>query len=198
MNYTPKQLKIMKFIASFQKEHSYSPTLKEIAESFGVSTVTVFEHIRTLEKKQALACLKHKSRSIEIIDDAFLKKESGALAVMGQIAAGSPILAVENREEIDLQEVFPPRADTFVLKVKGESMIDDHIMDGDMVIARKCDTPKNGDTVVALVDEHEATLKRFYREKDRVRLEPANAAMEPIYTNNVKIQGVVIGVIRRF
>lgn len=115
---------------------------------------------------------------------------------MGQIAAGLPIDAIEDREMLDLEEIFDRPAETFVLRVVGDSMIDEHICDGDMVVCERRQTARNGETVVALLNDEEATLKKFYREDGRIRLQPANPDYEPIFPDNVRIQGVVIGVIR--
>jgi repressor LexA len=119
-----------------------------------------------------------------------------SLPLAGQIAAGSPVLAQEESERVDFADLFDVD-DHFCLKVKGESMIEDHISEGDFVIVNKQSSCRDGEIVVALVDGHEATLKRFYKERDRVRLEPANSNMKPIYANNVDILGVVVGVVRR-
>ena len=128
---------------------------------------------------------------------AFEDNRPGALPLVGRIAAGSPIEAIENRQSLDLQEMFPATQDTFVLRVAGQSMVEDHIQDGDYVICQRRREARNGETVVALLDDGEATLKRFYREKGRIRLQPANATFKPIYVDNVKVQGVVVGVVRK-
>jgi repressor LexA len=120
------------------------------------------------------------------------------MPLVGRIAAGRPIEAIEMPDSVDLEEVFSSRYPVCVLTVVGDSMIDDQIRDGDLVIYERRSNPRNGDTVVALVDGEEATLKRFYKEKNRIRLQPANPKYKPIYTRNAEIQGVVIGVLRRF
>ncbi len=120
-----------------------------------------------------------------------------SLPLAGQIAAGSPVLAVEEDERIDFSSMFDSD-EHFCLRVKGDSMIEDQISDGDYVVVKKQDTCRDGEIVVALVDDQEATLKRFYREANRIRLEPANSSMKPIYSDNVAIEGVVIGVVRRY
>lgn len=222
MNLTPKQFEIVKFILNYRKEQGYSPTLVEIGERLGVSAVTVFEHIGALEKKGAVTRQRGRARGITI--SRALKAEvptstdhpygswvartvrrpsvagfgSLSLPLMGYIAAGSPIEAVEDKEALNLSEIFSPHRECFVLRVKGDSMVDEGIHDGDFVIVEKKDTAQNGETVVALFPDNEATLKKFYREKDRIRLEPANPLLEPIYTKDVRIQGVVIGVLRKY
>ena len=127
----------------------------------------------------------------------FPDERATLLPLAGKIAAGHPIEAVEDIEALDLEEIFASDADTFVLQVKGESMIEDQIRDGDFVVVERRNTANNGETVVALLEDGEATLKRFYKEKNKVRLQPANEAFEPIFVDSVDIQGVVIGVIRR-
>lgn len=126
----------------------------------------------------------------------FQDEQSSRLPLVGRIAAGAPIEAIENPETLDLQNLYPTDGDTFVLGVNGESMVEDHICDGDYVVCQKRNTARDGEIVVALLDNGEATLKRMYREKDRVRLQPANGDYEPIYVKNISIQGVVIGLIR--
>ncbi len=199
MTPTPKQLKILETIRNFRVQHGYSPTMQELADHLGVSKVTIFEHVGALEKKRVLRRDKHKARSLEIACDEKLPDEdrSTKLPLLGNIAAGSPIEAVENREELDLEQLFRSKNGVYVLRVRGESMIDDHLCDGDFVVIERRESARNGEQVVALLDNGEATLKRFYREKSRIRLQPANSRYHPIYTTNPHIQGVVIGVIRR-
>jgi repressor LexA len=208
MNLTPKQLKILNMIRETRLTRGYSPTMQEIADELGVSKVTVFEHVEALIKKRALLRQANKARSLEVSPHLDLPDERSnlRLPLVGSIAAGSPIEAVEDREHLDLGDLFaPPKGttggNTFVLKVRGDSMIDDHIADGDYVICEKRNAVRNGNTVVALLDTGEATLKRFYREKDgRIRLQPANDKYEPRYVqpDEVQIQGMVIGVVRTY
>lgn len=199
MNLTPKQLEVLKYIVRFRNKNGYSPTLAELAEQLGVSKVTVFEHVGALEKKGALRRDKHKARSLELNPGVTVPGElNPRLPLAGTIAAGQPIEAIEDTETLDLHEVFSSPHETFVLQVRGDSMIDDHIEDGDYVIVEKRDWAANGETVVALTDEGEATLKKFFRERNRIRLQPANANYPPIYVANIRIQGVVIGVLRKY
>ncbi len=195
---TPKQLRILTFIRDFSRAHGYAPTMQELADEFGLSKVTVFEHIEALEEKGYLRRARHKARSLELREGIdFPDERSTRLPLAGTIAAGKPILAVEDIEYLDLEQMFVTPRGTFVLKVRGDSMIGEHICDGDYVIVEKRDTARNGELVVALIDGEEATLKRFYRTRQGIRLEAANPAYEPIITRNVQIQGVVVGVVRR-
>ncbi len=195
---TPRQLQILTRIRDYRRSHGYSPSMQELADDLQISKVTVFEHVDTLVAKGQLYRNPHKARSLELTSQAQLPDERPTLLpLMGRIAAGLPIEAIENAEALDLESVFASRADTFVLRVTGNSMIDEQIRDGDYVVVEKRDTARDGETVVALIDDGEATLKKFYKEKNRIRLQPANADFEPIYVDNVNIQGVVIGVLRR-
>lgn len=172
--------------------------MQELADEFGVSKVTVFEHIAALQKKGYLKRSRHKARSLRLRDDiAFPDEKPTCLPLVGTIAAGQPIEALEEREVLDLEEVFVSAHETFVLRVRGDSMIDDNICDGDYVVVEKRDTARDGETVVALLEDGEATLKRLYREPDGIRLQPANPNYAPIKTQDVQIQGVVVGVVRR-
>ena len=214
MNLTPKQLKILTRIRDIRLSRGYSPTMQELADELGVSKVTVFEHVEALIKKGALIRKANKARSLEVTPEATLPDEERQtrLPLVGSIAAGVPIDAVEEREHLDLEELFAPRSGSlaatpkFVLRVKGDSMIEEQIRDGDYVICEQRNVARNGQTVVALLDtgvtdEGEATLKKFYREKDgRIRLQPANAKYEPIYAtpDQIQIQGIVIGVVRTY
>lgn len=205
MNLTPKQLKILTRIRDLRLTRGYSPTMKELAEELGVSKVTVFEHIEALIKKGALLRQPNKARSLELSPDIELPDEMRPtrLPLVGTIAAGLPIEAVEQREHLDLEELFtaPGKSgEMFVLRVRGDSMIDEQIREGDYVVILRTPTAHNGQTVVALLDEDEATLKKFYRDKGRIRLQPANEKYEPIWVDEdkVQIQGIVVGVIRSY
>jgi repressor LexA len=204
---TPKQQKILLLIRDWQLTKGFSPTLQEVADELGVSKVTVFEHVEALIKKGALRRDPNKARSLELSAKAQLPNEqrNTRLPLVGSIAAGYPIEAVEDTEVLDLEELFAPpgsgrTGDTFVLSVRGESMIDEQIRDGDYVICQRTSQARNGQTVVALLEDGEATLKKFYKEKGKIRLQPANEAFEPIWVEpeRVQIQGVVIGVVRTY
>jgi repressor LexA len=195
---TPRQTAILTFVRDYIHKNGYSPTYDEIAAEFDISKVTVFEHLSILESRGLVRRDRHKARSLRLADHLELPDERpGCLPMVGRIAAGAPIEAVENREIVDLDSIFSSQHGVYALEVKGDSMIDDHIMEGDYVVVERRTTPYNGETVVALLEDGEATLKRFYREKDRVRLQPANPRYEPIFVESVNIQGIVIGVIRR-
>jgi repressor LexA len=202
MNLTPRQLDVLVAIRNYRHLHGYAPTMQELADQLGTSKVTIFEHVGALEKKRVLRRDKHKARSLEIVSDERLPDEDRAtkLPLLGNIAAGSPIEAVENREEIDLETLFHAKAGVYVLRVRGESMIDDHLCDGDYVVIERRESARNGEQVVALLDTGEATLKRYFKEGGKIRLQPANSSMEPriVEADRVKIQGVVIGVLRTY
>jgi repressor LexA len=196
---TPKKMEILQFVRDFVRKNGYSPTLQELGDHLGVSKVTVFEHVEGLAKQKLLRRSTYKARSLELTSRVEFPDEAPSkLRLAGYIAAGSPIQAIESREVLDLEEVFTRRSGTYVLKVRGDSMIEDQICDGDYVVVERRENARNGETVVALLDDGEATLKRFYKLKDRVRLQPANSSMSPIYVSRVQIQGVVIGVLRKY
>jgi repressor LexA len=202
MNLTPRQIDVIVAIRNFRHINGYSPTMQELADQLGTSKVTIFEHVNALEKKRILKRDRHKARSLEIISDDKLPDEdrNTKLPLLGTIAAGSPIEAVETREEIDLEKLFASKTGVYVLKIRGDSMIEDHLCDGDYVIIERRENAKNGEQVVALLDTGEATLKRYYKEGHRIRLQPANSSMEPRYieADRCRIQGVVIGVLRSY
>jgi len=201
MNLTPRQLDVIVAIRNYRHLHGYSPTMQELADQLGTSKVTIFEHVGALEKKRVLRRDKHKARSLEIVADVLPDEERATkLPLLGNIAAGSPIEAVENREELDLESMFAAKQGVYVLRVRGDSMIDDHLMDGDYVVIERRENARNGEQVVALLDSGEATLKRFYKEGSKIRLQPANKTMEPriVDADRCKVQGVVIGVLRSY
>ena len=201
MTPTPKQLKILICIRNFRVRNGYSPTMQELADELGVSKVTIFEHVEALERKELILRARNRARSLEVAPTVKLPDESKAASypIVGTIAAGRPIEAIENRETLELENLFNTRHGTYVLRVKGNSMIDDHIADGDYVIIERREIARDGETVVALLDDGQATLKRFYKERGRVRLQPANSNMAPIYVDkDIRIQGVLIGVLRTY
>lgn len=204
MNLTPKQLKILQLIRDSRVRHGYSPTMQELADELGVSKVTVFEHVEALIKKGALSREANKARSLSITDGVALPDEERELSfpLVGKIAAGYPIEKYEDADQLNLADLFGPRVGqvnaTFALRVDGDSMRDEGILDGDYVIIERKDTAKNGDRVVALLPTGETTLKTFKREADHIALLPANPAFEPIRVKDCKIQGIVVGVMRRY
>lgn len=196
---TPRQLDILRIIRDFRNRNGYSPTMQEIGDLLSLTKVTVFEHVAALERKDLLVRgAKHKARSLQVSTKFHFPDEGPhQLPLVGRIVAGEPIEAVEDIEMLDLAELFKAPRERFALRVVGDSMIDEHIRDGDYVICQRRTTARNGDTVVALLADGEATLKTFYMEKGRIRLQPANPNYKPIYPDKVDIQGVVIGVIRK-
>ena len=196
---TPRQVEILTMIRDGRRKNGFSPTLQEIADELDISKITVFEHVESLIKKGLVKRRSNKARSLELTASARLPDERPTLLpLVGRIAAGRPIQAIESSDALDLETVFSSRNPVGVLKVSGDSMIDEHIRDGDLVVYEKRSNARNGETVVALIDGDEATLKKFYKEKNRIRLQPANTKYQPIYPDDVEIQGIVIGVIRRF
>ncbi|MBP7875775.1 transcriptional repressor LexA [Candidatus Woesebacteria bacterium] len=197
-----RQRQIVDFLAQYIQRNGYSPTLREIADSLGVSSLaTVHEHLQALERKHVIRRHEGAARGIELIDRTFVKMtESVDLPVLGFIAAGQPIEphTDPNASFKVSPEMISGKRRSYVLQVKGESMIEDHIADGDYVVIEETQVVNDGDIVVALLDNGLATLKRFYKELTRVRLEPANSSMSPIYATNVQIQGRVVGLIRKF
>jgi repressor LexA len=195
---TPKQFEILTFIKDSLREKGYPPSVREIGQAVGLSSSsTVHGYLRKLEKKGYLRRDPTKPRAIEVLDPEGESIKCVNVPLVGRVAAGLPILAVENREELfPLPVHFTGTGEFFMLKVQGESMIEAGILDGDMVVVRQQHDANNGDIVVALLEE-EATVKRFYKEKDRVRLQPENRVMEPIYTNQLQILGKVIGLVRK-
>jgi repressor LexA len=195
-NLTKRQKEILNFIQQFIESHDYAPSYREIAEHFQLGSVaTVADHLENLEGKGFLTKSLNEARSLQLTprwDD-----RSFEIPLMGLVAAGYPIEAIRTNETIDIPRDMMGK-NVFALKVRGESMIEDGIFDGDYIIIEQTDNPRNGEIVVALVDNENATLKRFYREKDRIRLQPANSNFNPIYSKKVMVQGRVKGVIRKF
>ena len=202
MTPTPKQLAILIAIRDFRVRNGYSPTMQELADQLDVSKVTIFEHVEALERKSLIRRARNRARSLEILPTVKLPDEAkpASFPIVGTIAAGRPIEAIESgRESLDLETLFTTRHGTYVLRVKGNSMIDDHITDGDYVIIERREQARDGEIVVALLEDGQATLKRYFKERGRIRLQPANAAMSPIYVDkDLKIQGVLIGVLRTY
>jgi len=197
MNLTKRQKEILDFITRYRGIHGISPTQREIREAFGLSSFgTVQKHLRLLEEKKALTRDWNKSRSLSPVEAA---APAPLVAVLGQVAAGHPIEPFPDRDTIEVPPSLMGKGEHFVLKVRGDSMVDDGIGDGDFIVVARRDKAENGQTVVALV-RGEATLKRFYAEGKKVRLQPANPAMKPIYADSrdVRVQGIVTGLIRNY
>ena len=191
---TKKQRAIYDFLKDKIVTRGYGPTVREIGTQFGIRSPNgVMCHLKALEKKGLITRESHMSRAIQLAEP--LSKMELPLA--GRVAAGSPLMALEQNDTVDFSGLFQSE-DHFCLQVNGESMIEDQIAHGDYVVIRKQGTCRDGEIVVALVDGDEATLKRFYREPHRVRLEPANSKMKPIFSSNVQVLGVLVGVIRQY
>jgi repressor LexA len=195
---TRRQREILTIFETYRRQHGISPTLEEIAQSLGVNKVTVFGHVAELEKKGALVRSKRGiSRGMQPVEAE--SSRSGRIQILGRVAAGIPIEAIETPEELDLRSLVPPDREVYALRVKGNSMIEDSIRDGDLVLVENRKQANNGEIVVAVLPEGDATLKRFYREKDgSYRLQPANSEMQPIRTREVEIRGVVLAVLRQY
>lgn len=195
---TRRQHQILDYLKSYTEETGMAPTLEEIAANFGVNKVTIFGHIGELERKGVIERAgKGLSRSLRVVEES-QPRSAATVSILGRIAAGSPIQAVEDPETLDLCDLIPKDRDVYALRVKGDSMIEDAIRDGDIVLVERRETARNGETVVAVLDDEEVTLKRFYKEAGRIRLQPANSSMGPIYVNDVQVRGVVIGVLRQY
>jgi repressor LexA len=193
-----RKVRILDFIAATLRARGFPPSVREIDKAVGLaSTSAVHHHLLKLEREGKLQKDATRSRALTIPGSVGGRVVSAP--IVGEIAAGEPIYAYEDKSEsMSIPgEMAAKGRDTFVLRVRGKSMIEDHIDDGDYVIVQTQNTARDGDIVVALLEDSRATLKRFFREKDRIRLQPANGQMQPIYTRDIQIQGKVIGVIRR-
>ena len=210
MAITKRQRQVYDFISSFVQSKGYSPSFEEIGEGLGLSSLaTVHKHISNLEKKGLLKRDYNRSRSIDVLAPRGRMKQAMGMAavatagvslpLLGRIAAGQPIEAVQNPETISLGDITRSR-DVYVLQVRGDSMQDEHIVDGDYVLVENTKIAHNGDIVVALVEGSETTLKYFFKEGDKIRLQPANSALKPIIVpaQDVQIQGRVIGILRKY
>lgn len=197
---TKRQREILDYLQDFIQQHGYAPSLEEIGRRFGLSSLaTVHKHLTNLQEKGFIKRAWNRSRSVEMIPT-----NSGGrsvdLPMLGYVAAGVPIEAIASTETIAVPEEMVGRRDTYVLRVRGNSMIDEQICDGDFVIIEDRKTAQNGETVVALLSGSDVTLKKLYRENGRVRLQPANPTMQPIFVepDQLHVQGVVIGVMRKY
>lgn len=196
---TKRQSDTLAFIRDFLAKHNYAPSYRDIMHGTGInSPATAYAHVQALKDKGYIKLTDGQMRSVELTEKSNLFTRGVELPLVGSIAAGEPIEAIENKETISVPLELLPNLNCYVLQVKGESMIDDGILDGDFVIVERNFYPTNGDVVVALIDNENATLKRYYREKTRIRLQPANQKMRPIYARNPVIQGIVRGVLRKY
>ena len=197
---TKRQREILDYLSDFIQQHGYAPSLEEVGRRFGLSSLaTVHKHLSNLQEKGFIRRAWNRSRSVELVP-AHGSGRSVDLPLLGYVAAGAPIEAIAGSETIAVPETFVGRRETYVLRVRGDSMIDEQIRDGDFVVVEDRKTVENGEMVIALVRGAEVTLKKFYRENGHVRLQPANPAMRPmvIPADDVQVQGVVIGVMRRY
>ena len=207
-----RKQRIIEYIATTVRESGYPPSVREIAAAVGLaSTSAVHHHLSALEKEGLLERDATQSRALRLTPAASLSSGSGSdvlarsgepgtatIPVIGEIAAGGPIEAYQDATEtVSVPDIINTSAETYVLRVRGDSMVDAHIMDGDLVVIREQQVARDGDIVVAQVEENAVTLKRFFKERDRVRLQPANESYEPQYYEDVRIQGKLVGVIRR-
>jgi repressor LexA len=200
MALTKRQKQILDYLDSFIEVNGYSPSFEEIADNFGYSSLaTVHEHLTNLERKGYLRKDYNKSRSLELVaSEGALAEE---LPLLGLVAAGLPIEAIEQNETLAVPHDMLRGGSNFVLRVRGNSMVEEQIRDGDYIVVQSRQTAENGEMVVALVHGDSATVKKLYREKDgRIRLQPANATMQPMYfpEDEVQIQGIVVAVIRKY
>jgi repressor LexA len=199
MHLTKRQREIFDFVSSFLEREGYAPSLEEIGEHFGLSSVaTVHKHIQNLTAKGLLRKSWNRSRSIEVVDES--APDSRPIPLLGTVAAGQPIQAVPTPDSISAPVEMIGSKECYALRVRGDSMIEDHILDGDVVVLESRTVPRAGETVVALIERDDVTLKRFYSEGDKVRLVPANPDLAPMEfpAEQVEVQGVVIGLLRHY
>jgi len=200
MAITRRQKEVLDFLSSFTTRNGYSPSYEEIAAGLSLrSLATVHKHVTNLQTKGLLQRAHNRSRSIDVLPQRSPKKAVDRLPLMGRIAAGKPVEAIEHAESISLGDIIGNR-EVYALEVRGDSMRDEHIVSGDYVLVERTRTAREGEIIVALVDGTDATLKRFYREGNLIRLQPSNKEMAPIYAQaaNVSIQGKVLGILRKY
>jgi repressor LexA len=201
---TRRQRQILNFISSFISEHGYSPSLEEIGEGLGLSSLaTIHKHLKNLERKGMIRRQWNHSRSIQLVDpaQAALMEHTIELPLLGRVAAGQPIEAIRDEQTFGVpQSMVSSGRQTYVLEVEGDSMIEEHIADGDYIVVESRETAMSGETIVALVEGENVTVKKFFPEGEMVRLQPANAQLAPIMiqADQVQIQGVVVGLMRRY
>lgn len=197
----PRQRQILNFIKQYINKFGYAPTLQEIGKEVGISTVsTIHEHLKALEKKEVIKRPKGRPRAIEVTDEDIQPAPSVNLPILGYIAAGKPIEAYDEKgAKLSVStSLISGNSSAYVLQIKGDSLVEEGILDGDFVVVEATKEVKNGDIVVALLQNGLSTLKRFFKEATRIRLEPANSKMAPIYVANVTIQGKVVSVVRKY
>ena len=212
---TPRQIQVLRLVATFCDRQCYSPTIAELASAMNLSRSTAFEHLAELQRKGLISTCQGRARSLKLTCQGYElleQAEAGrgdagvasadaagtAIPLMGQVAAGIPIEAVQNEDDLSFRDCFGSRGELFALEVRGDSMIEEDIRPGDYAVCRRSVTANNGDLVVARVENGEATLKRFRRDNAGIRLQPANSNYQPIVPTECHIEGVVVGLIRRF
>lgn len=203
---TRRQRQILDFYRDYSVEHGISPTLEEVAQNFGVNKVTIFGHVAELERKGVLTrAARGISRGLQLVEsevesspEPSRSASPTSVSILGRIAAGSPIETLEDPEELELGDLLPRDRDVYALRVRGDSMIEDGVHDGDIVLIERRSDAADGDMVVAVLPDEHATLKRIYREGKQWRLQPSHPTMPPIFTPQVEVRGKVIGVVRRF
>lgn len=218
-NITPKQLQVLEQIGNFQRSQCYSATIGELAKALNISRATAYEHIAGLREKKLLAASTGKARCLKLTkngerlleaqqqyeeaaqetEDVYAADSFDGITLRGRVCAGYGIDAIEEQQPFSLGQVFGNRGDVFALQVSGNSMIDAGINNGDYVMCRQANTANNGELVIALLDDGEnATVKRFFKSKRSIRLQPENDAFEPIFSKDCRIQAIVVGVVRQF
>jgi len=197
---TKRQREILDYLNEFIQQHGYAPSLEEVGRRFGLSSLaTVHKHLTNLQEKGFIKRTWNRSRSVELLQSRAAGRAVD-LPLLGYVAAGAPIEAIATSETIAVPEALVGKRDTYVLRVRGESMIDEQIRDGDYVIVEDRKTAENGEMVIALLGNSDVTLKKFYRENGHIRLQPANPSMEALVVpaDQVRVQGVVVGVMRKY
>lgn len=199
---TTKQLNILQYIEGYIRSQGYPPTIREIGDHFSITAKGAYDHIKAIEKKGYIKCERNRSRAIELLKDSAggppqSSENIASIPLLGRVAAGMPILAEENIEEyLSFPKAMVPQAGVFALRVAGESMLNAGIFDGDIAIIQKQEIARDGEIVVALIED-EATLKTFYKESNRIRLQPENDSFKPIYAKNPSILGKLVGLYRQ-
>lgn len=195
---TKRQKQIVDYLRRYLSTHGYAPTFDEIAHQFGFSSKgTVYKHIKALQNKGLVRHEWNRTRSIELTSES---RDQASLPVLGMVSAGKPIEAVEDAHQLEVPSIFLRAGSHYVLRVKGDSMVEEHIRDGDLVVVQEKTEALNGETVVALIDDNEVTIKKFFRRDGKVELRPANERIKSVIidSNRVRIQGVVVGVMRTY
>ena len=201
MPLTQRQKQVLTFLTTYLRENGYSPSMEEIATHFKMASLNgVYKHLKALQERGFISRLSNQARSIQILDPGDGRHTAPELPLVGTVAAGQPIEAISGLEYVSVPDSFLTRGRNFVLRVEGDSMIEEHIQDGDLIVVEEHSTAHNGQMVVALVDDEKVTLKKFFREGSNIRLQPANVDLNPIVVSEerVQIQGIVVGVMRRY